>query len=404
MLIDSMANGRNSLRRISSYLAREEITPYVEYRPRLDGGGGSIEMTNGNFQWPSSTGNQCDEEGVPALCDASISIAPGEVVAVVGVVGSGKSALCKSLMGELTSVPRCPQIIQQSYGSSCDVPRVVAHGSIAYCAQEAWLPKGTIRESVVFGREYNEERYMSAIHTAGIDEDIRSGLLSHDTDVGEDGSNLSGGQRARVALARALYEESAAVYILDDPLSALDANVGGTVFERVTQRLRQRKAATLFVTNDPNLPRRCDKVILMGSDNTNSCSRIIDVGTYDELIARGHDLRTIVDHHQVKGDDNEEGIDEDDTEESPMCQVHLPSGRDNVTTVSDCRVSDFHADPDCQISLMEDPSLLAEHIIPEAIEEPPQDKIIASSDQQRQLSTDESMSTGAGELCISYTL
>jgi ABC-type sulfate/molybdate transport systems ATPase subunit len=71
-------------------------------------------------------------------------------------------------------------------------------------------------------------------------------------------TNLSGGQRARVALARTLYEESG-VYVLDDPLSALDASVGSTVFERVTNKLRRDKAATVFVTNDLNLPRRCDR-------------------------------------------------------------------------------------------------------------------------------------------------
>ena len=169
-----------------------------------------------------------------------------------------------------------PEDWTMEYGSTADVPRVTVHGSIAYCAQEAWLPKGTIRESVVFGREYNEEKYLRAIYNAGLDDDIMSSdselsrnsahlksLLTHDSDVGEDGANLSGGQRARVALARALYEEEAGVFILDDPLSALDASVGATVFERVSKRLRSEKAATIFVTNDPNLPRRCDKVVLM---------------------------------------------------------------------------------------------------------------------------------------------
>lgn len=214
MLIDSMANGRNSLRRISSYLAQEEITPYVDYQPKIDGKGGGIEMTSGNFMWGAGVSKQ-DKDGVktpvPALCDASLSVAPGEIVAVVGEVGSGKSALVKALIGELTVVNQTLQ------DGSTQAPRVTAHGSIAYCAQEAWLSKGTIKESVVFGRDFNEEKYIRAVHVAGLDDDIASGGLSDETDVGEDGSNLSGGQRARVALARALYEESAGVYILDDP-------------------------------------------------------------------------------------------------------------------------------------------------------------------------------------------
>ena len=417
MLIDSMANGQNSLRRISSYLTREEITPYVEYRPKLNGGGGSIEMANGNFVWSTSGDDNSGESeddsanekqkktsgGVSALCDASISVQPGEVVAVVGGVGSGKSALVKSLIGELIPVPQNPQLIQQEYGNSADVPRVTAHGSIAYCAQEAWLPKGTIRESVVFGREYNEERYLKAIYTAGLDADIASsdmnglakakGLLTHDTDVGEDGQNLSGGQRARVALARAMYEESAGVYILDDPLSALDASVGSTVFERVTERLREEKAAVVLVTNDPNLPRRCDKVVLMGSDTTSGCSRIVDSGTYDELLNRGHDLRTITTHTEEDDSDTDEEIADVNAEvDASLVYQHNQHSTGNVTEQP--LISDCHADPDCKISLKEDPSLLAEHVVPQSTE-PSQDSTSSPTTQQRQLSTDETMATGS---------
>jgi len=430
MLIDSMANGKNSLRRISSYLAREEITPYVEYQPKLLDGkeGGSIELTNGNFLWSPATatmegskgpgGDSSNDDGgqttqnagaapLPALCDASLSVAPGEVVAVVGGVGSGKTALVKSLIGELHPVPKGTTAnptsgLQPNGGHTHqfvdNAPRVTAHGSIAYCAQEAWLPKGTIRESVVFGRHYDEERYLQALYAAGLDEDITysgmtaetaaaNGFLTHDTDVGEGGSNLSGGQRARVALARALYEEEAGVYVLDDVLSALDASVGSTVFERVTRRLKKEKAATVLVTNDPNLPRRCDKVVLMGSDPSTACSRIVDVGTYDELISRGHDLRTIV-HHEVEESEEERGRMDDDED---VCQVPQLSSTNENVTIADC-----HADPDCRKALKQDPSLLAEQVVPQSIEPVEDEPIVASPPQkEKQLSMDDSVSTGA---------
>ncbi|KAL3804273.1 hypothetical protein ACHAW5_005871 [Stephanodiscus triporus] len=400
MLIDSMANGKNSLRRISQYLTQEEIAPYVERREKIDGEGGSIEMINGNFLWAWEGESGVDRHvPVPALRNASIYVGPGEIVAVVGDVGSGKSALVKSLIGELSPVPRMVfnQTLQNDGGShdSVNMPRVTVQGSIAYCAQEAWLPKGTIRESVVFGREYNEERYLNAVYVAGLDGDLAKGLLTHDTDVGEDGSNLSGGQRARVALARAFFEESAGVYILDDPLSALDATVASTVFERVSARLRREKAATVFVTNDPNLPRRCDKVILMGSSGSSSCSQIIDVGTYDELISRGHDLNTIV-HHEEEDKDSDEDY---ECFSSAIAlngdpSVQFPSSNYNAT------VSNCHADPDCKNTLQQDPVLLAEHVVPQPIE-PSQDSFSLTADR-RQLSTDDSMSTGAVRL-TTYT-
>jgi len=399
MLIDSLANGRNSLKRISSYMAQKEITPYVEYKPKLEDGGGSIEMKNGNFLWstgPTTVGDTNKEEqvketggGVPALSDASLYVKPGEIVAVVGEVGQGKSALVKSLIGELSPIPAVK-------GNQIDMPKVVAHGSIAYCSQEAWLPKGTIRESVVFGRELDEVKYQQAICTAGLDRDIApiqmsaelaktKGLLTHDTDVGEDGSNLSGGQRARVALARALYEDSAGVYILDDPLSALDASVGSMVFERVSAKLRREKAATIFVTNDPNLPRRCDRVILMGKSDTGEGSKILDVGTYDELISRGHNLQTIVHHGDTEDTIEGDVLHTEDmdvlNEGDSVCQIQLPStARTDNVTASDC-----HADIDCRTALKQDPTLLAEHVVPKPIE----------PKEEKPLSADDSMSTTA---------
>ena len=79
-----------------------------------------------------------------------------------------------------------------------------------------------------------------------------------------------------MAFARALYEKSAGVYILDDPLSALDASVGSKVFDRVIGRLRREGAATILVTNDANLPRRCDRVVVMGQED--GCSKILATG------------------------------------------------------------------------------------------------------------------------------
>jgi ABC-type multidrug transport system fused ATPase/permease subunit len=418
MLIDSLANGQNSLKRISSYLESEEITPYVEYKPKLNGVGGSIELTCGNFLWSTAAKNDCNqtstEEGnsekktcVRALCDASLSVQPGEIVAVLGGVGSGKSALAKALIGELTPIPNNPKLIEQEYGS-VEVPKVTVHGSIAYCAQEAWLPKGTIRESVVFGRDYDEKKYMRAIYTAGLDEDISStddmsletataeGILTHETDVGEAGSNLSGGQRARVALARALYDDEAGVYVLDDTLSALDAAVGSTVFQRVSERLRRENAATVFITNDQNIPARCDKVVLMGSDPITGCSKIVDIGTYNELIERGHDLRTIALSEVQESETEEEITASNEKGDVHASMVHESNQRPlmhNIenTTIS-IETSDCHADPDCKVSLEEDPALLAEHSFPRSIE---RSDASEPTLQQKQLSTDETMSTGS---------
>ncbi len=300
MVVDSLANGKNSISRLSRYLSQEELTPYVQKIAKEPSEGGSIELLNGNFLWSSAT-TSADNDfksvvAAPALCGADLIVNPGEIVAVIGPVGSGKSALVKALLGELEPVPR---VMIDGMGSmmdssTSDVPVVKAKGKVAYCAQEAWLSKGTIRDAVLFGRDYDEEKFLTALYDSGLDEDFSIGTLSCDTQVGEGGSSLSGGQRARVQLARALYDDETGVFLLDDPLSALDASVGSTVFERVTARIRTRNAAAVFVTNDASLPRRCDRVVLMGSTGgSQPCSKIVDSGTYDYLLSKGYDLKSV---------------------------------------------------------------------------------------------------------------
>lgn len=407
MLIDSLANGKNALRRVSSYLSAEEITPYVQMLPALEGGGGAIEVHSGNFLWSTAkVGKDGEVEtlAAPALCDIDLFVDPGEIVAVVGSVGSGKSALVKGLLGELVPVPRT--VVDQSLNMPnnrtesseapgiFEHPSVVTHGNIGYCSQEAWLPKGTIRDAVIFGREYDEQRYLNALRDAGLDADVvdsidgsnsiaaaSQGVLSHNTDVGEGGSSLSGGQRARVALARALYAgEDTKVFLLDDPLAALDASVGSTVFERLTRRLRKSNAATIFVTNDPSIPRRCDRVILMGKyspsfsspSSSSSCSTIIDVGTYDELLARGHDIREALASHKIDG---EPDVKEDLVVDGPSIEsaVKRTKRKDTIRVAGGYEVPlndteryyqcDLY-DPETPSSCMETPDFIADRVVP----------------------------------------
>jgi ATP-binding cassette subfamily C (CFTR/MRP) protein 1 len=399
MLIDSLANGKNSLRRISSYLSSEEISPYVEALPPTFQGG-SIEMKNGNFLWSTSETPKDGEvtpPAAPALCGVNLKVKPGEVIAVVGPVGSGKSALIKGLLGELAPVPR---MVVDNVGHRngtgtegfMEKPVVVRHGNAAYCSQEAWLPKGTIRDAVVFGREYDEARYLAAIRDAGLDTDIvgnvsgadskaaaSSGVLSHDTDVGEGGSSLSGGQRARVALARTLYSgDDTKVFLLDDCLAALDASVGSLVFERITDRLKRSNAATVIVTNDPSLPRRCDRVVLMGpleqkSFSSSSCSTIVDIGTYDELISRGHNLSSyssedvgepegVAKGIETQHTGSRSGLGNNDVTPNEPRSVRVVGGYKVAANKTD---QSCHADPECQtVDMQNCADYIAEHVVP----------------------------------------
>jgi len=223
-------------------------------------------------------------------------------------------------------------------------------------------------------------------------------------------------------LARALYgDKDTKVFLLDDCLAALDARVGALVFERITKRFRASKAAAVLVSNDPSLPRRCDRVILMGPTGStygsaktdeSRCSTIIDTGTYDELISRGHALRSFskievasdsghdddVRHHASTGSKIEHKNMESD-------EIRVVGGYKVATNDTDCSC---HADPDMGEDCKNNPDFLADHVIPRdsdnGIED--NDKVSNStssakstptsrSEETGSLSTDDKMSTQA---------
>ena len=102
---------------------------------------------------------------------------------------------------------------------------------MGYAAQDPWLFDGTVRQNILFGNEYDDQRYNDTIQLCNMEQDIASFEDGSNEMVGDRGTTLSGGQKARLNLARAIYRDSD-VYLLDDPLSAVDANVGKDLFER----------------------------------------------------------------------------------------------------------------------------------------------------------------------------
>ncbi|KZS95710.1 P-loop containing nucleoside triphosphate hydrolase protein [Sistotremastrum niveocremeum HHB9708] len=208
-----------------------------------------------------------EEERTFKMEDVNLSIPRGQLCAVVGSVGSGKSSLLQALIGEMR----------------CTSGSVKLGGTIAYCPQSAWIQNATIRENVTFGRPFDEKRYWAAIRDSCLEHDLE--LLPHGdlTEVGEKGISLSGGQKQRVNICRAIYF-NADIQIFDDPFSALDAHVGKSVFHNVmlTPSIEEKDSkpkTRLVVTHALHFLPQMDYIYVLDD------GKVAERGTYAELMA-----------------------------------------------------------------------------------------------------------------------
>ncbi|KAJ1666298.1 hypothetical protein EV178_002409 [Coemansia sp. RSA 1646] len=215
MVIPALLESIVSSHRIFDFLTAGEIDfaaierkPYDRDAPDTSSDDVLVSVKNGSFKWLSA------EE--PTLKNISIECKRDQLVALIGRVGAGKSSLVSAVLGDMV----------KSEGA------VEVQGTIAYVPQQAWIMNATVRDNILFGHKYDQAFYDLVIDACALRPDLEMLPSGDMTEIGEKGINLSGGQRARVSLARAVYSR-ADVYILDDPLSAVDAHVGKHLYSRV---------------------------------------------------------------------------------------------------------------------------------------------------------------------------
>ncbi|XP_020828088.1 ATP-binding cassette sub-family C member 6 isoform X2 [Phascolarctos cinereus] len=195
-----------SLGRLAAFLQLEEVKPRAINKSPI--GEECISVQDGTFAW--------SQESSPCLQRINLAVPRGSLVAVIGSVGSGKSSLLSALLGELSKL--------EGY--------VNIKGSVAYVPQEAWIQNASVKENVCFGQSLDIPWLDRVLEACALHRDLASFPAGIHTEIGEQGINLSGGQKQRLSLARAVYKK-ASVYLLDDPLAALDVHVGQHIFDRV---------------------------------------------------------------------------------------------------------------------------------------------------------------------------
>ena len=220
----------------------------------------------------------------------------GSLTVITGPVGSGKSTLLSAIAGE----------VPDQNGA------ITFKGTVVYVPQIAWIFSGTIRENILFGEQYEEDKYNRVIEACALTQDIEKFPDCDQTMVGERGVVLSGGQRARVSLARAVYAEGE-LYLLDDPLSAVDSKVADHIFRECIKGLLGKKTR-LITSHQERIMRDADNVIVLFK------GRVLSQGNFTELNESGS-LNKTVDPIYEKANKSDISVGEDAKDEEEISDM-----------------------------------------------------------------------------------
>ncbi|KAH8359400.1 hypothetical protein KR093_006524 [Drosophila rubida] len=250
-----------------------------------------VEFNQFNAKWET-------DATVNTLDNINLQLGRRQLVAVIGPVGAGKSSLIQSILGELPA----------------DNGTLKVNGRFSYASQEPWLFTGTVRENILFGLTLDKHRYRTVVKKCALERDFELLPQGDKTIVGERGASLSGGQKARISLARAVYRR-AEIYLLDDPLSAVDTHVGRHLFDQC-MRGYLRSELVILVTHQLQFLEQADLIVIMDE------GKISAMGTYDAMQRSGLDFAqllsepTIGDQHTSEDKDKVSGDPDEDNQSS----------------------------------------------------------------------------------------
>jgi ABC-type multidrug transport system fused ATPase/permease subunit len=305
MVITSIIEASVAVKRLTEFFTADELQEdavrYIDEPPKRSGEV-SVAIHDATFTWDKNQDKN-------VLSNINFNANKGELTCIVGRVGAGKSSLLQALLGDLWKI-------------SGDV---MVRGRIAYAAQSAWIMNASVKENIVFGHRWDPHFYNQTVNACALVDDFRTLPDGDQTEVGERGISLSGGQKARLALARAVYAR-ADVYLLDDVLSAVDQHVGRHLINNVlgTNGLLSGKTRIL-ATNAITVLKEADYMYLL-RDGT-----MLEKGTYPQLMAMRGEIANLIKSTTKDDDQESEG------ERSPSIEG---MESDDSTTVVDTAIHD----------------------------------------------------------------
>ncbi|SSD61660.1 related to Bile pigment transporter 1 [Saccharomycodes ludwigii] len=283
-VITDIIETKVSIERLRDFLLLDEIDDsYVEVcDPSEDLP--ALEIQNCTFLWGSIKTNQSkktqdnyDEEAETTALKVALKnidnfkVVPGELTCIVGRVGAGKTTLLKAILGELPC----------TNGSNPSLPpKMIIRGtSIAFCPQQPWVMNSSVKDNIIFGHRYEEKFYKLTLKACQLLPDLEILPDGDQTMVGEKGISLSGGQKARLVLARAVYSRSD-IYLLDDVLSAVDAEVSSNIIQQVLSRETGilKNKTIILATNAIKVLRHAQNIYALNN------GEIVENGTYSEIM------------------------------------------------------------------------------------------------------------------------
>lgn len=308
-------------KRVGDFLSSHEDMYLNTYAGHLDANSkNAIEITDGNFYWETfetseneainidtkgknkekQSSNEKNEQQrievkkFSCLKNINLHIKRGDFVVVTGPIGSGKTSLLSAISGFMHS----------------ESGKIDILGSLLMCGTP-WVQNVTIRNNILFGLPYDKNVYDSIIYSSGLVTDLENLPAGDQTEVGERGITLSGGQKARISLARALYARRD-IILLDDVLSAVDSKVGKHIIDTCLLGFLKGKTRIL-ATHQLSLVHMADKIIFMNKDGT------IDYGTLDELMSRNHSFNDLMSYNTnskkvTTNDQNDQNCENEDNE------------------------------------------------------------------------------------------